>query len=206
MIGRADRANEGLSHQLRGATPVSSSRIVPAIIGVLFVFSARDAAALPADDPWEPYQYLVGDWVGEGGGRPGQGTGRFSFHWDLQKHVLVRRNVAEFPAAQGRPASVHEDLMVIHHGDDGAMKAVYFDSEGHVIRYTIEVKDQGTLVFVSDPSPSAPRFRLSYAKGRADEVSIKFEMAPPGKPDGFRTYLEGKARRAERAAKEGSPR
>jgi hypothetical protein len=185
---------------------VSSSRLVLAIIGLLLVSFVRDAAAFAAGDPWEPYQYLVGDWVGEGGGRPGQGTGRFSFHWDLQKHVLARRNVAEFPAAQGRPASVHEDLMVIHHGDDGAMKAVYFDSEGHVIRYTIEVKDQGTLVFVSDPSPSAPRFRLSYAKGRADEVSIKFEMAPPGKPDGFRTYLEGKARRAERAAKEGSPR
>jgi hypothetical protein len=31
-------------------------------------------------------------------------------------------------------------------------------------------------------------------------------MTPPGKPDGFRTYLEGKARRAERPAKEGSPR
>jgi hypothetical protein len=52
-------------------------------------------------------------------------------------------------------------------------------------------------VFVSDPSPSAPRFRLSYAKEQGDEVLIKFEMAPPGKPDGFRTYLEGKARRVE---------
>ena len=110
---------------------------------------------------------------------------------------------SEFPGAQGRPAAVHEDLMVIHPGEDGAMKAVYFDSEGHVIRYTIEAKDQGTLVFVSDPSPSAPRFRLSYAKGQGDEVSIKFEMAPPGKPDGFRTYLEGKARRADGPAKEG---
>lgn len=179
-----------------------SSRIGPAIIGVLFVLSVRNAAAFPADDPWEPFQYLVGDWVGEGGGRPGQGTGRFSFHWDLQKHVLVRRNVAEYPAAQGRPAVVHEDLMVIHPGDDGAMKAVYFDSEGHVIRYAIEVKDKGTLVLVSDPSPSAPRFRLSYIKVQGDEVSIKFEMAPPGKPDGFRTYLEGKVRRADGPAKQ----
>ena len=66
--------------------------------------------------------------------------------------------------------------MVIHPGDDGAMKAVYFDSEGHVIRYAIEVKDKGTLVLVSDPSPSAPRFRLSYIKVQGDEVSIKFEM------------------------------
>jgi hypothetical protein len=175
--------------------------MLTAIAGIVFVFAASGAA--PAeDDVWEPYQYLVGDWVGEGGGRPGQGTGRFSFRWDLQKHVLVRRNVAEFPAAQGRPAAVHEDLMVIHPAEKGAMKAVYFDSEGHVIHYTVEAaKDRGTLVFVSDPSPSAPRFRLSYVKRQGDEVLIKFEMSPPGKPDGFRTYLEGKARRVERSEK-----
>ena len=79
----------------------------------------------------------MGDWVGEGG-RPGQGTGRFSFRWDLQKHVLVRRGSAEFPAAQGRPVTVHEDLMVIYPapGSSG-FRAVYFDNEGHVINYTI---------------------------------------------------------------------
>jgi hypothetical protein len=169
--------------------------------GIVFI-SAATGVAFADDDVWEPYQYLVGDWVGEGGGRPGQGTGRFSFRWDLQKHVLVRRNIAEFPAAQGRPAVVHEDLMVIHPAEKGAMKAVYFDNEGHVIHYTVEpAKDRGTLVFVSDPSPSTPRFRLSYAKGQGDEVLIKFEMTPPGKPDGFRTYLEGKARRVERSEK-----
>jgi hypothetical protein len=165
--------------------------------GIVFVFAATGAVCA-YDDVWEPYKYLVGEWVGEGGGRPGQGTGRFSFRWDLQKHVLVRRNVSEYPAAQGRPAAVHEDLMVIHPVEKGAMKAVYFDSEGHVIHYTVEAaRDRGTLVFVSDPSPSAPRFRLTYVKGQGAEVLIKFEMAPPGKPDGFQTYLEGKARRVE---------
>jgi hypothetical protein len=175
---------------------VISTRALPSI-AVILVFAVRPAA-FADDDVWGPYRYLVGDWVGEGSGRPGQGTGRFSFRWDLQKHVLVRRNVSEYPAAQGRPAAVHEDLMVIHPGEKGAMKAVYFDSEGHVIHYTVEAKDREALVFVSEPSPSAPRFRLSYAKEGADGVLIKFEMAPPGKPDGFGTYLEGKARRAER--------
>jgi hypothetical protein len=175
-----------------------SWRVFAVIAVIVCVFSAKDAVAIADGDIWEPYRYLVGDWVGEGAGRPGQGAGRFSFHWDLQEHVLVRRNFAELPAAPGRPAAVHEDLMVIHPVEKGPMKAVYFDSEGHVIHYTVEAaKVPGTLVFVSDPSPSAPRFRLSYVKGQGDEVLIKFEMAPPGKPDGFRTYLEGKARRAE---------
>jgi hypothetical protein len=175
-----------------------AARLSAAMAGVLFAFSAGATGASPDEDPWEPYHYLVGDWVGEGG-RPGQGTGRFSFRWDLQKHVLVRRGFAEFPAAQGRPVTVHEDLMVIHTGEDGEMKAVYFDNEGHVIHYAIEVaKDGRTLVFTSAPSTTAPRFRLTYTKGQADDVLIKFETTPPGKPDGFRTYLDGKARRAER--------
>jgi hypothetical protein len=176
-----------------------AARLSAAMAGVLFVFSAGATGAFPDEDPWEPYRYLVGDWLGEGGGRPGQGTGRFSFRWDLQKRVLVRRNIAEYPAAQGRPATVHEDLMVIHPGEGGAMKAVYFDSEGHVIHYAIEAAQDGrTLVFTSAPSTTAPRFRLTYTKGQGDDVLIKFEMTPPGKPDGFRTYLDGKARRAER--------
>jgi hypothetical protein len=176
-----------------------AARVSAAMASVLLVLSASTAGAFADEDPWEPYRYLVGDWVGEGGGRPGQGTGRFSFRWDLQKHVMVRRNFAEFPAAQGRPALVHEDLMVIHPGEDGAMKAVYFDNEGHVIHYAIEdAKDGRTLVFVSDPSPTAPRFRLTYTKGQGDDVLIKFETTQPGKPDGFRTYFDGKARRAER--------
>ncbi len=87
--------------------------------------------------------------------------------------------------------------MVIHPGEKGAMKAVYFDNEGHVIHYTVEAaKEPGTLVFLSGPSPSAPRFHLTYAKRPGDEILIKFELTPPGTSDGFRTYLEGKARRA----------
>ena len=39
--------------------------------------------------------------------------------------------------------------------------------------------------------PANPRFRLSYSKGKDDAITIKFEAAPPGKPDGFKTYLEG---------------
>src|SRR6266849_9830409 len=28
---------------------------------------------------WDRWQFLMGEWVGEGGGEPGQGTGSFSF-------------------------------------------------------------------------------------------------------------------------------
>ena len=76
---------------------------------------------------------------------------------------------------------------------------MYFDNEGHVIRYAVSVLGGGdTATFLSDASLSTPRFRLTYTREQDDLVAIKFEMAPPGKP--FITYLEGKARAGRCAA------
>ncbi len=164
---------------------------------MLVSLSAGAAAASPDDDAWKPYRFLVGEWSGDGGGEPGKGSGRFSFAFDLQEKVLVRRNRAEYPPAQGRPAFSHEDLMVIYRADRGGpTKAIYFDSEGHVINYAVTFSDdRRTLTFLSDDVPAAPRFRLSYTKGEDDSMRIQFEIAPPGKPGGFKTHLEGNARR-----------
>ena len=60
------------------------------------------AASLIGQD-WGPAQFLVGNWTGEGGGQPGQGTGAFSFSPELQGKILVRKSFAEYPAANGSP-------------------------------------------------------------------------------------------------------
>jgi hypothetical protein len=166
---------------------------------VLVTLSAGAADASSDDDPWKPYRFLAGEWTAEGSGDPGKGSGGFSFAWDLQEKVLVRRNRAEYPATPGRPASSHEDLMVIYRGESGGpTKAIYFDSEGHVINYTATFsQDKRTLTFLSDAAPAGPRFRLSYTQAEGEVLRIKFEIAPPGKPDAFRTYLEGSAHRQE---------
>jgi hypothetical protein len=164
---------------------------------VLIALSSGHASALPSDDAWEPYRFLVGEWTGDGSGEPGKGSGRFSFAWDLQEKILVRRNRAEYAAANGRAASSHEDLMVMYRPDQsGRCNAIYFDSEGHVINYAVTISDdKRTLTFLSDNVPTAPRFRLSYTKGADDSMVIKFEIAPPGKSEGFKNYLVGAARR-----------
>jgi hypothetical protein len=172
------------------------------LLGFLFISTAAAGSAWgSADgDPWKPYEFLIGEWTGEGGGEPGKGSGEFSFAWDLQKRVLVRKNRADFPGAAGRPAVSHEDLMVIYRGDDGGPgKAIYFDSEGHVIHYAASVSDdKRTLTFSSEAAVAVPRFRLTYTKEKEDKLHIKFEIAPPGKPDDFKTYLEGSAHRKEK--------
>lgn len=156
--------------------------------------SVAQQPAPPAD--WSAWQFLLGDWVGEGDGTPGQGEGGFTFAPDLQKRVLVRKNFAKYPATKERPAFTHEDLMVVYQEPGKAARAIYFDNEGHVINYAVEfAKDGNSVTFVSDPSPTAPRFRLTYLKSGSDALGIKFEIAPPGKPDTFSPYINAKAHR-----------
>lgn len=153
--------------------------------------------ASPEKDGWADLRFLVGSWVAEDVGQAGA-AGEFSFAPDLQSRVLVRRNQARFPSQEGRPATVHDDLMVIcQEGDQGSRKAVYFDSEGHVIQYALATSvESGTWTFTSDPG-NGPRFRLVYKKLDENRVSVKFEIAPPEKPGEFRLYLEGSARRVK---------
>jgi hypothetical protein len=163
----------------------------------LMYLSGSSTQPAAADDPWSSYRFLIGEWVGEGSGQPGQGKGAFSLAPELQGKILLRKNHAEYPASASRPAAVHDDLMIVYQ-ENKEKKAIYFDSEGHVIHYTPSFSQDGqTLTFLSDTTAAAPRFRLSYTKSGAERVQIKFEMAPPDKPDSFKTYLEGGARKKD---------
>lgn len=151
----------------------------------------------PAGKPagWGPREAMVGDWTGEGGGRPGQGTGSFSFQADLQGKILVRKNRSEYPATKEHPAFRHDDLMVVYRDEPG-LRAMYFDSEGHAIRYDLNSSPNSNAVtFVSAVEPSGPRYRLTYTPVNRDRLKIKFEIAPPGHPEEFATYIEAGARR-----------
>jgi len=151
-----------------------------------------------AKDPWVAFGALLGGtWVGEGGGEPGNSSGGFSFLLELQGKIMVRRSTAAYPAAKDRPATKHDDLTVVYRESaNSPLRADYYDSEGHVIRYAIAMSEDGkSAQFLSDPVPSAPRYRLTYESAGTEEVKIKFEIAPPDKPDAFAGYIEAKARR-----------
>ena len=150
-------------------------------------------------DVWGPYKFLVGTWTAEGHGEPGKGKGVFSFGLELQGKILVRRNHLNFPATPQRPAFTHEDLLVVYR-DAGATpnRAIYFDSEGFVIHYAVAFSEKGkVLTFLSDASPQAPRQRLTYVQNPDGSLKVKFEIAPPGKPEAFVTHVEGVAHREE---------
>src|SRR5262245_7108560 len=104
--------------------------------------------------------FLLGDWRAEGGGTPGAAAGDFGFAVGLQGRIVTRTSFASYPASADKPAYRHDDFMVIY-ALEGALRADYYDNEGHVIRYAGSATSQA-LVLTSEPSSGAPRFRLSY--------------------------------------------
>jgi len=163
-------------------------RIAAVLTSVLLALALAGAPA-PFGPSWNA---LVGEWRGEGKGSPGEGSGVASFRFELEGHVLVRRNVADYPAAGSKPAVHHEDLMVVYPGASPAeARAIYFDNESRVIEYTASWSADGrTLTFVSSASAPGPRFRLVYKVLGPDRISVDFDIAPPGAAE-FKTYVSG---------------
>ncbi len=152
-----------------------------------------EAAAVAGGDAWNPVRFLEGEWIGSGSGEPGQSSGgAFSFAFDLQQKIFVRRSYAEYAATANRPAFRHDDLLVLY--EENGLHGIYFDSEGHVIRYAVHARPSG-VEFLSDPAPGMPRFRFTYIREGAGAVRFSFDMSSPERPGEFKTYVAGKARR-----------
>jgi hypothetical protein len=150
-----------------------------------------------APDPWADWKFLLGEWTaGDSTGVPGQASkGSFTLALDLGGQVLVRKNHAEYPPANGRPAIQHDDLMIVYR-EAGATKAFYDDSEGHVIRYNVIFSpDKRKIVFLSETHEGAPQYRLTYEDVQPGTAKVIFEIAPPDKPGQFNTYVQATVHR-----------
>lgn len=144
---------------------------------------------------WGKWSWLIGDWIGEGSGQPGQGNGTFSFSFDLDKNILIRRSHSEYPATESKPKIIHDDLMIIYFDFTGNPdKAVYFDNEGHTIFYTATFSEK-SITLTSGKSPDTPIFRLIYTYLSSETVNTQFAMSQDGVK--FMPYVEGKSKRTK---------
>ena len=136
--------------------------------------------------------FLLGDW--DAIGLPAGESGAFNFSLAVQDRIIVRTNYAKSPARDGKPATRHDDLMVIFM-EGPAVKADYFDSERHVIHYVVQPRGPKDVVFVSEPRAGEPRYRLSYVLAANGQLKGSFEIAPAEAPDAFKPMLAWTARK-----------
>jgi hypothetical protein len=142
---------------------------------------------------WEKWNYLVGEWVGEGSGQPGQGEGKFSFQTDLDGKIMVRKSHTVFPATVNSKEIVHNDLLIIYQaGSDDSQEAIYFDNEGHTIKYKVSYTEK-SIILTSSITANETRFRFTYTDIDSKTVNSSFEMASPKTPEEFKMYLSGKS-------------
>jgi hypothetical protein len=152
---------------------------------------AQNAAATGDSAAWSKLEFLLGKWTGIAGEKDtplGAGQGGFSFQTELNGKIIVRHNQAAYTSG-----ARHDDLMVIYlDGPDDKPRAIYFDSEGHVIRYSLSFPAANNVVFESEASQPGPRYRLSY-RLNGPALDGKFEVAPPGAD--YKSYMRWAAKK-----------
>jgi hypothetical protein len=165
------------------------------IILLLLLFSfGIFCSGQPSVNNWS---WLMGEWAGEGSGKPGQGEGKFTFTTDLDGKIITRKSHTEFPAADGKPKVIHDDVMIIYTDPaDKKDRAVYFDNEGHTIFYFVNCTEN-EIILTSDKIPDSPVFRLVYTKIGSETVNTRFEMSMNG--GNFVPYIQGKSRKVQKS-------
>lgn len=136
--------------------------------------------------------FLLGTWTAEAAPNAKK-IGSYVFRRELDGRVLARHATADVLCADpGSDACIHRDLFYVFQDSAGApLKAIFFDSEGHVVRYDVEIRHEGGAygqrdyaIFLSDISALGPRYRLSYERNtdtytHKTSLSGKFELLLP---------------------------
>ncbi|MFC5861124.1 hypothetical protein ACFPT7_02340 [Acidicapsa dinghuensis] len=141
-----------------------------------------------AGDPLAPLSFLVGTWTANTQGNAGAAaSGSYSFNLELGNHVLARHSSTADCKGPADYDCGHHDLLYVY-AEGRALKAIFFDNEGHVIHYDVTVPEPNTAVFVSDAAAAGPLFRLIYVL-KGGVMSGKFQTEPPGRTE-WESYLE----------------
>lgn len=179
-----------LQHRLMSMKFIKSNMINQKIITFLLFLIFSNLGFAQTNQNWN---WLIGNWEGIGNGKPGEGKGVFSFEYQLDQNVIVRKSRSEYPSRDSKKMTVHDDLLVVYLDENKNLsKAIYFDNEGHVINYSITYTEK-TITFLSETKPDQPTFRLIYSLLENNEVNTAFEISMDGK--NFKTYIKGKSKK-----------
>ena len=148
------------------------------------------APAQAKADPLARLAFLDGNWIAKAQGPGGvAASGSYRFATELDGHVLARHSrTAECKAPSGFDCEHGDLLYVFAEGPAGALKAIYFDSEGHVLHYDVSTPTPTTAIFGTDSAMPGPQFRLVYEL-KDGVMSGRFQLKAPGSTE-WRSYLE----------------
>jgi hypothetical protein len=158
----------------------------------LAAFLASSVAVSHAQSsPLDALNFLLGTWTAStnaNGSADASASGTYTFAHDLNGHALQRTSSVDTCDGPKPFDCQHHDQLTIYSDPSGSLAALYIDSEGHVINYTISTPDATTVVFASQGPAAAPHFKLIYHfDGKV--MTGKFQGSAPGSTD-FHSYLE----------------
>ncbi len=136
--------------------------------------------------------FLLGTWTAEAAPNA-KPVGSYVFERELDGRILARHATTDVGCADpASTACAHRDLFYVFQDSAGApLKAIFFDSDGHVLRYDVDIKHVGGTngmrdyaTFLSELSALGPRYRLSYERNtdtftHKTSLSGKFELLLP---------------------------
>lgn len=151
---------------------------------------------------FKDFDFLIGKWQGVETGVAGDGIGFRTYEYDLNKYVIVEKNMSTFPISEKKPrGEVHRDFGVIsYNSNDSAIVFRQFFVEGfthiYVLNKTASTPEK--FVFVTreiENNPGDWKVRSTLYKISDTEFKETFEVAMDG--ENFAQLLQNNWKRAE---------
>jgi hypothetical protein len=151
---------------------------------VILLFSSTYAFS---QDHFKDFDFLIGKWQGVETGVAGDGIGFRTYEYDLNKYVIVEKNMSTFPKSEEKPrGEVHIDFGVItYNSNDFSIVFRQFHIEGFTDIYVLdkETSVEEKFVFISreiENNPGNWKVRATLYKISDTEFNETFEIATDG--------------------------
>ena len=137
----------------------------------------------------DKWNWLIGEWKDSGSRPAGNESTTFSFTFDLDKKIIVRKSNTHYTDAKANQKLIRQDLMIIYPDQSGKPdKAICFDNEGHIIYYKITFEGK-SIIFKNYDRGNTPVYKLTYTRIDGEIIGRKFEMSRDS--ENFTTLEEG---------------
>ena len=141
-----------------------------------------------SQDQFANFDFLIGKWQGVESGSAGNGIGFRTYEYDLNKYVIVEKNMSTFPKSEEKPrGEVHRDFGVMtYNSNDSLIVFRQFFIEGFTNIYVLDkaASTNDKFVFVTreiENSPGNWKARVTLNKISDSEFKEIFEIASDGK-------------------------